>query len=262
VKPTCEYRLPLRYIGARVLCYDRVGSTNDEALRLAHDPTHTGTVILAAEQAQGRGRHGRRWSGGRQRSLLMSALIFTDLSLTSQPVFMALAGVSVCEVVRLLCEVQPHLKWPNDVLVTGRKLCGILIEQRRNATILGIGLNINQEAHEFSTSGLDEAISLRLLSGREWNISDVANQLIRHLDSEFADVLDRRIRSLEERWASFFGMTGLTVSIEASGRKRQGQLVQMSFDGVRLATEEGFLDLPLHEMTRLSLLPSNVNREQ
>src|SRR4051794_19692933 len=130
--PHDTWHLDTAHLGRRVLVFSRLDSTNTLALSLATDPANHGLVLLAAEQTAGRGQYGRAWQAAPRSSVLMSLLLFPPAALRRPALLVAWAAVSVCETVRTTAGVEAAIKWPNDVLVGGKKVCGILIEQRNS----------------------------------------------------------------------------------------------------------------------------------
>src|SRR5262245_27933915 len=120
-----EWRLDTVRLGRRVLAFRRLDSTNAFALARAGDPAEDGLVVLADEQTAGRGQHGRAWACPDGGGVLMSVLLFPPPPLRRPVVLTAWAAVSVCEVLRRTAGLQARIMWPNDVLVRGRKVCGI-----------------------------------------------------------------------------------------------------------------------------------------
>ena len=164
--PHDEWHLTTARLGRRVLHFTQLDSTNAHALALAGDPAHDGLVIVADEQTAGRGQHGRSWACPSGSGVLMSVLLFPPPELRRPAILTAWAAVSVCEVIVQTTGLQAQIKWPNDVLLQGRKVCGILIEQTRG-TVVGIGLNVNQDAGHFAAAGLPQASSLAAPPPRE-----------------------------------------------------------------------------------------------
>ena len=141
----CEtWILNTRRLARRVLVFDRIDSTNSRLMELAGQPESDGLAFLADEQSAGRGQHGRRWLAPPRSSVLLSILLYPDEAINRPALLTAWAAVCVADVFRRLSGIAPTIKWPNDVLVRGRKVCGILIEQSRQgktpATVVGIGL--------------------------------------------------------------------------------------------------------------------------
>ncbi len=155
-----------------MLVFPRLDSTNTLALSLSGDPSQHGLVLLAEEQSAGRGQYGRSWQAPLRSSVLMSLLLFPPPALRRPALLVAWAAVSVCELVQAATGLAATIKWPNDVLIHGKKVCGILIEQRNSgnpvlplATVVGLGLNVTQPAEAFAAANLPDAGSLLSMSG-------------------------------------------------------------------------------------------------
>jgi BirA family transcriptional regulator, biotin operon repressor / biotin---[acetyl-CoA-carboxylase] ligase len=231
--PTTVWNLDTARIGRCVIVYDVVDSTNNLAAALSADPANDGIAVLAGSQTAGRGQHGRTWQTPAGSAVLLSVLCFPPPHLRRAAVLTAWAAVAVCETVRQTIEMDATIKWPNDVLVDGRKVCGILTEQNRG-TVVGIGLNVNQAATDFATAGLAEATSLRALSGQPFECADVARSLLRNLDAEYERLLGRDLATLEEKWRAGAGLLGRHVEAECADGVIRGRLLEMTFDGVLL----------------------------
>jgi BirA family transcriptional regulator, biotin operon repressor / biotin---[acetyl-CoA-carboxylase] ligase len=236
-----EWNLPNRYIGRRVLVFDRLDSTNSKAASLPHDAANDGIVVLAREQTAGRGQHGRHWECPRDMGVLLSVLLFPPPALRRPAVLTAWAAVSVCEAILRVTGLQARIKWPNDVYVRGRKVCGILIEQGKG-TAVGIGLNVNQSAESFATAGLALGGSLRVFTGQMGNCDEVAKLLIDQLDEEYERLNHGDLDTLEACWKWRFGLLGKQVVLECVDARYEGRLLDMGFDGLCLErVEEGIV---------------------
>ncbi|HEY8503054.1 MAG TPA: biotin--[acetyl-CoA-carboxylase] ligase [Gemmataceae bacterium] len=232
--PREEWSLDTRHVGRRVQVYDAVGSTNDVAAALASDPANGGVVVLADAQTAGRGQYGRRWLTTPGTSVLMSVLIFPPEPLRRPALLTAWAAVAVGEAVLESTGLQAKIKWPNDVLLHGRKVCGILIEQGRG-TVVGIGLNVNQQPADFESAGLPDATSLAAATGAWFDTREVARRLITHLDAGYDLLLRGEVGTLEACWKRRVGLLGRHVAAELhDGSTVGGRLREMSFDGIEL----------------------------
>src|ERR1043166_698683 len=247
-----------RHVGHPLLGLGSVESTNTLALSCATDPSQDGTGWLAREQTAGRGQYGRTWTAPAGSSVLISLLLFTPPELRRPPVIVAWAAVSVCELIAELTGLPATIKWPNDVLVHGKKVCGILIEQRNSgdrdrplATVVGIGLNVTQPADVFIEAGLPDAGSLLSLSGRHFEPDDVACQLIERLDGEYDRLLKGALASLEEKWRELLGLCGRRVRVETATEKIDGDLLSLTFASVDLRLDNAGLTRLPPEMVRL-----------
>ena len=229
-----ERSLNTRHIGRRLLVYGRVDSTNSVAARLADDPANDGLAVLAAEQTAGRGQHGRTWQCRPGDGVLLSVLLFPPPPLRRPAVLTAWAAAAVCETVRRLTGLQAAIKWPNDVLLRGRKVCGILIEQGRG-TVVGVGLNVRQPAEHFAEAGLPYAASLAQFTDADLDTRSAAETLLRHMDEEYGRLLDGDLATLEASWRRHLGLLGRDVIAERyDGPTQRGRLLELGFDGLVL----------------------------
>jgi BirA family biotin operon repressor/biotin-[acetyl-CoA-carboxylase] ligase len=236
-----QWTLPTKHLGKCIQVHDSLDSTNSLALSYGNDPARHGHVILAREQTAGRGQYGRSWHAPPGSSVLMSVLLYPPPELRRPALLTAWAAVSVCETIRTLTNLQPIIKWPNDVLVAGKKVCGILIEQRTTgnadfplASIVGIGLNVSQPADLFVQAGLPLAGSLWSLSGRALAFDDVARELIRLLDRLYDQLLADDCADLERMWTSSLGLLGKAVIVEGIQERHEGRLLEVTFEGLVL----------------------------
>jgi BirA family biotin operon repressor/biotin-[acetyl-CoA-carboxylase] ligase len=245
--PPHEIReLATRALGRRVLVFPRLESSNSLALSLATDPAQHGVVLLAGEQSAGRGQYGRGWEAPPGSSVLMSLLLFPPPALRRPALLVAWAAVSVCELVRAAAGLQTSIKWPNDVFVGDKKVCGILIEQRNSgdresplATVVGVGLNVTQPAEAFTAAGLPCAGSLFSTSGKMLDVEEIACQLIAQLDEEYDRLLQGDFTTLEARWRERLGLIGRQVCVEGVNQVLRGRLLDVTLAGLALEPATG-----------------------
>ncbi len=155
-------------IGQRVVHYFRTGSTNDDAFKLAARGAPHGTVVVAEEQTAGRGRFGRRWISEKSVGIYSSTLLRPPLAPEAAPILTLAAGVAVHHAMASVTGLAPDIRWPNDLLLNGKKVSGILTEMqaeldRLHAVVLGIGINVNQREMPPEIRAI--ATSLRLETG-------------------------------------------------------------------------------------------------
>jgi BirA family biotin operon repressor/biotin-[acetyl-CoA-carboxylase] ligase len=236
--PREEWHLETAHIGRRVLVFDALDSTSNHAAALAGDAGNAGVVVLADRQTAGRGQHGRSWLCPDGAGILVSVLLFPPPVARRPALLTAWAAVSVCETIQRATGLEAQIKWPNDVLIRGRKVCGILIEQARG-TVAGIGLNVLQSAESFAAAGLPEAGSLVVFSDRRLDRVEIARQLITVLDEGYTRLCAGEAGELEENWRTRFGLLGKRVAAECVGAMHHGRLVELSFDGLELVGDDG-----------------------
>jgi BirA family biotin operon repressor/biotin-[acetyl-CoA-carboxylase] ligase len=162
--------------------------------------------------------------------VLLSALVFAP----PEPVlFTAWAAVAVCETIRKLTGLSPQIKWPNDVLIQGRKVSGILIEQA-GATVVGIGLNVNQTSEDLAEAGLDLAGSLALFHDEALEVNHVARALIEQLDSEYFQMCQGDIGNLENRWKTLLDCVGHHAEVHCHQKVYRGTITDVGFEHLKL----------------------------
>jgi BirA family biotin operon repressor/biotin-[acetyl-CoA-carboxylase] ligase len=241
----------------RVLEFDTVPSTNTVVLGLADDPANHGVVVLAREQTAGRGQYGRSWLAPPGTSVLMSILLFPPPTLRRPALLTAWVAVSVCELCQKLTGLPARIKWPNDVLIEGRKVCGILIEQRARgpdkvASVVGIGLNVTQSAAVFADAGLMEAASLAVFAERTFDCRQVAEELLVGLAEEYHRLVREDHVPLESRWREYLGLEGLHVSVECVKESVQGRLEKVSFNALEMEASGNLVRLQPEEVRHVT----------
>ncbi len=253
--PRVTWNLPHHHVGRIVHVYDAVPSTNDLAAVLL-----PGSAVLAAVQTAGRGQRGSTWLAEPGSSVLLSVVLAPPPTLRRPAVLTAWAAVSVAEVVRRTTGRQARIKWPNDVLIRGHKVCGILIETAvrggEPTSVVGIGLNLNQSPADFAAAGLPRATSLACVAGRAFDAADVARALLAELDAQYAAVVDGELAALESVWVWRVGLLGHDATIETvDGATHHGRLVEMAFDGVTVESggrRTAFAPEAVRHLTRLT----------
>jgi BirA family biotin operon repressor/biotin-[acetyl-CoA-carboxylase] ligase len=159
-----------------IIWFDTIDSTMREAERRAASGCPHGTVICAEEQTAGIGRFGRQWHSERKAGLYASVVLRTRLKPETLPVLTLALGLATSEAIAGASGLACDLRWPNDVLIAGRKCAGILVELHEDAVIAGIGINVNHST--FPKHIAATAISLRLASGREQSREELLSQLL------------------------------------------------------------------------------------
>ena len=208
----------------------RTSSTMDLAARLAKEGAPHGLVVVADEQTAGRGRHGREWVSAPGRDLLASILfrprpaILTELQFVS-----ALAAV---EVVRATTGRSPSIKWPNDIRVDGKKVCGVLLESHEDdqglAAVAGFGINLHTSATNHPD--LPPAASLSELTGRSIDRDDALKLLVQSADDLYERV--SRGDSLIEEWSNLVDTVGQRVSVAIGDPRRPDRVVKGVAEGI------------------------------
>lgn len=190
-------------IGRTIIHYFRTDSTNAMALKLAAEGAEHGTVVVAEEQTAGRGRLGRVWYSEKASGIYTSIILRPPLSPSAAPVLTLMAGLAAHKAVASSTGLHVDIRWPNDLLVNGRKVCGILTEMsaeldRLHTVVLGIGINVN---HSLMPPELDHlATSLRIEARRALSRVQILVALLRELDRHYRLLLKSGSQAITERW--------------------------------------------------------------
>jgi BirA family transcriptional regulator, biotin operon repressor / biotin---[acetyl-CoA-carboxylase] ligase len=169
--------------------YYKIGSTNTEAMQAGANGAPEGSVFLAEEQLGGRGRGGHAWHSARSTGIYCSVILRPNLPPSDALILSLAGGLAVhAAVVSVAPSLRPDLKWPNDLLLEGKKFCGILTEMNAEATrvrhlVVGIGINVNQT--KFPAELREIATSLRCETGTEWSRVEMCAALLKSLDREY-----------------------------------------------------------------------------
>jgi BirA family biotin operon repressor/biotin-[acetyl-CoA-carboxylase] ligase len=189
--------------GKRIHHFFKTDSTNRVALELGHAGEPEGALVLAEEQTAGRGRAGRSWHSERAAGIYATLLLRPQLAPVQAPLLTMMAGLSAHSAVETVTGLAVDLKWPNDLLISGKKAGGILTEMYAEPgqirfVIVGIGLNINQEKFPDELSGL--ATSLRIETGKPQSRREVLVRLLREFESDYNRFLREGVGSVVTRF--------------------------------------------------------------
>ncbi len=234
-------------VGRRVQVYESTASTNDLVERLGRDGAEEGVVVFAEAQTRGRGRLGRVWSSPSRQGLWFSVLLRPAIRPEAVTRLIVMAAVALRKGVERFAGVLPGIKWPNDLLIGGRKFAGILTEMsaepdRVRYVVVGIGVDVNQgEAELAGMRGF--ATSLRLETGRMWDRAGLAVSILGELDRNYARLEAGRFGELAEEWEAGCITLGQAVSVRVGGRVCCGRAESLDPEGALLVrTEHGHLE--------------------
>jgi BirA family biotin operon repressor/biotin-[acetyl-CoA-carboxylase] ligase len=233
----------------RIHHYYRAGSTNTVALDAASAGAPEGSVFVAEQQTAGRGRGNNRWHSAESAGIYCSVIFRPALPPSDVLVLSLATGLAVQSAVQEIDpSVLPDLKWPNDVLIQGKKFCGILTEMSAEATrvrhiVTGIGMNVNHG--HFPSELVDTATSLRLATGTEWSRVELCAAMLQSLDREYRNLLtspEKRADILQRFEESSSSVQGRAVRVDedgdfegiTEGLDSRGFLKVRSPDGMRI----------------------------
>ena len=236
-----ERDLPTSRIGRSVVCYGEVDSTNDIAFDAARSGKTDGLVVLAESQRKGRGRQGNKWLDEPGMNIACSILLINDSgNLAHEPLTIA-AGLAVSQAIDQCCGLQSELKWPNDVLIDGEKVSGVLIELRktsRAAVVLGIGINVNSAP---PSDQVDRpATSLAAQTGQPVERIEIIRTLLVRLDYWVSKIIQGELDELRQEWVSRCPMINQRITVASGGDEYVGRVLDISpLEGIVLVGDDG-----------------------
>lgn len=207
-----------------VIVLDETVSTNSDAMDLGRKGQQTGTVVIARSQTGGRGRLGKNWLSPTDRGLYFSVILRPLLEPADLPKITLAAGLSLCRAITSVCSVSPMIKWPNDLLLDGRKCGGILTEShlenaKRPLVVLGIGLNISTPSSFFPSDLQQKATSLQQHCKTVVNVKKVLLSILREADEMIKSMERGKFPEILDQWKKYDATKGKKLTWLTTGRK-------------------------------------------
>ena len=231
-----EVGLGTRAIGKSVISLDSVPSTIDVASSLANEGSPEGTVVVAESQKGGRGRLGRKWASPPKCGIWTSIILRPSIPPREAPKLTLLTAVSIAKVLTERYNIDARIKWPNDVLVHGRKVCGALTElvAEQDAVryaIISFGLNVNQTRSKFPAELASTATSMRIEAGRAFDRPEVFRWVLRELDDCYSDFRKRGGDRILNQWRELTCTLGQRVRVQLRDGSIEGIARELDDDG-------------------------------
>ena len=225
-----------KMIGHCLHYYDEIGSTNDEAFRLGEKGAPEGMVLIAESQSSGKGRMQRIWYSPPGANIYTSVILRPPVGTLQSTQIPIAAGVAAAETVNDFCPGRAWIKWPNDVLIGGKKVCGILAQikmsgQAVDFVVVGIGINVNLAREQFPHDIQEIATSLAIEAGREISRPELIIRLYENMAKWYRELTRNGFTAVRERWLSLSEMIGKTISVKFHNEAVSGKAVGLDEDG-------------------------------
>lgn len=239
--------LKTKTFGRKEIAYvAALASTNRKARELAAAGAPEGTLVVAEEQLRGRGRRGRSWYSPPRMGIYTSLILRPKLPPHQAPKITLVAGVSVAETLLSATPLKPSIKWPNDILVGSRKICGILTETSTEMdvidyVVLGVGINVNTP--DFPSELKETATSVFLESGNTFDRVKLMQEFLHQFERLYSTFLQSGFEAIGERWGELSLLTGKQVLVAMIDRSCSGRVMRLDRDGALIIKgKEGELE--------------------
>ncbi|MFD0768511.1 biotin--[acetyl-CoA-carboxylase] ligase [Bacillus sp. CGMCC 1.60114] len=229
--------LQTEFLGRTVYFEESVTSTQQIAARLAYEGAAEGTVVVAEEQTAGRGRLSRKWYSPKGTGIWMSIILRPTVPIHQAPQLTLLAAVSVAQAIEKCTNLSVGIKWPNDILINGKKVVGILTEMQAdpdkiNAVIIGIGINVNQKQEHFAEEIQHIATSLAIEAEKTIVRAELMQQIFLQMEKLYKEYLDRGFSVIKLLWESYAVSIGKEITARTMTNTITGIAKGITADGV------------------------------
>ncbi len=228
--------LPEELIRWKVVYHAATDSTQNRALELFRRDGQGGILIITDAQTAGRGRLSNRWIAPIGDALTFSLILLSGHAPGHLPLITFAVALSVCDAMRRMLGLDPDVKWPNDVLLSGRKVCGILTETVRDAAgnhgvVVGIGVNVNQRRSAFLGDLKDTATSLFIELGHGVDRLSLLGEIMRSFEENYFLYQKGEVQEIIRRWKNYSSMLGRRVSLMTTEGEISGSVLDLEDSG-------------------------------
>ena len=228
-----------RVIGRDIRVFEETTSTNDLVEKLSRDNVKEGVVVFAESQTKGRGRLGRRWMSSSKKGLWFSMLLRPAMRPNEVTQITIASATAMFRAIRAQTGIVPEIKWPNDILIKGRKVVGILTEltaelDRVKHLVLGVGINVNHSSSDFPEDLRATASSWKIETGHKQNRADLAVKIMKEFDREYDRVCKGSFEAVADEWEQHCTTLGKQISVQTGGRVIEGTAESLDRDGALL----------------------------
>lgn len=219
--------LKTRTIGKELLFFNEVNSTNDVAMEGGAKGLTEGLIVLSEGQSHGKGRMGRTWVSPKNVNIYVSILLRPDISPQYAPVMTMMSAISTARAITDVTGLETQIKWPNDILIEGKKVSGILTEmnaeqERINYVVLGIGINVNMKRPDFPEDLRMPATSLMECSGKKVDRLSLLCTLINTLERDYDELRNSGVMSIFNQWRSRCNILNRRIRVCLTGGEITG----------------------------------------
>ncbi|WP_430785586.1 biotin--[acetyl-CoA-carboxylase] ligase [Virgibacillus flavescens] len=236
---TLQWGLHTNWIGKKMVHKVSTKSTQNVAHQLARDNAPHGTVVIADEQTEGKGRMNRSWYSSKNQGVWMSIILRPKILPYLAPQLTLLTATVLAEVLDKKVGITPQIKWPNDLLVNSKKTAGILTEMQAEQDqiqyiVIGVGINVNHTNEDIPEELSERATSLRIESNHEWSIKDLIQQLLQTFEPAYDQYLSNGFSTVKSKWESYGFKIGQDIKINTLKKSWTAKFDGIASDGALL----------------------------
>ena len=231
-----------KIFGRKEIAYfAEIDSTNKKAREIAGGGAPEGTLVIAEEQSRGRGRIGRSWYSPARAGIYLSLILRPKVPPNEAPKMTLVAGVSVAEALLRATPLKPRIKWPNDILIKGRKICGILTETSAEMdalhfVVVGVGINVNNR--DFPEELKKIATSVYLETGKNFDRVRLLQEFLFQFERFYSTFLSSGFESIGKRWGQLSMLMNKDVAVHMIDRTCKGRVMELDEDGALVIKNE------------------------
>lgn len=230
-------------IGKKIYLFDEIDSTNMKALKLGEAGDREGTLILTESQTKGKGRLGRTWYSPKGVNLYLSVILRPIIPLKEAPLTTFVAAISIAETIMKVTDIKPGIKWPNDIMINGKKIAGTLTElvsdgDKVNYIVLGMGINLNMDLSSATEEIRNRAGSLREASGNYIDRTYFLVFLLSEFEYYYLLFKKGERRRIMDIYTSYSVTLGKRIRVDSRGLSTEGLVEGFSRDGALLIKKD------------------------
>lgn len=240
---TLVWGLNTKWLGKHIVHKESIPTTQRLAHELALDGAEHGTVVIADEQTEGKGRVDRKWHSEKGQGIWMSIILRPNILPYLAPQLTLLTATVLADVIDRLTDVTPQIKWPNDILINDKKMAGILTEMQAEQdqvlyVIIGIGININHTKEDFSEELLSKATSLRIETQKKWDMLPIIQEILETFEKKYSKFLEQGFDPVKNDWENYGFRLQERLHIKSGKKEWEGIFLGIAEDGALLAKKE------------------------
>ncbi|WP_188631482.1 biotin--[acetyl-CoA-carboxylase] ligase [Lentibacillus kapialis] len=240
---TLRWGLQTNWLGRNIIHKITTHSTQQVAHQAAQENAEHGTIVIADEQTEGKGRMTHQWHSTKNKGIWMSMILRPSIPPAAAPQLTLLTATVLADVIATYTTAEPKIKWPNDLLIQDKKTAGILTEMqaeqdRIQYIVVGLGINVSQSYNDFPDELSNKATSLKLETGEEQKIVQIIQQILMYFERAYDMFIQDGFTNVKYKWESYGYKIGEAIRIRTNGETLDAIFTGIAEDGALLVRNE------------------------